>query len=68
MDVYLFYIFSSHAIVLEDMEEDGSFTTTCDLVEIGQLNGLTSERHPRKKAPRKKAPCNKAPGIKAPCK
>ena len=38
MNAYIFDIFISHAIVLEDMEEDGFFTTTCDLVEIGPLN------------------------------
>ena len=38
MNAYVFDIFMSHSIVLEDMEEDGIFTTTCDLVEIGPLN------------------------------
>ena len=38
MNAYVFDIFISHSIVLEDMEEDGIFTTTCDLVEIGPLN------------------------------
>jgi hypothetical protein len=38
MNAYVFDIFRSHSIVLEDIEEDGMFTTTCDLVEIGPLN------------------------------
>ena len=37
MNAYVFDIFMSHSIVLEDTEEDGIFTTTCDLVEIGPL-------------------------------
>jgi hypothetical protein len=28
-----------HSIVLENTEEDGIYTTTCELVEIGPLNG-----------------------------
>jgi hypothetical protein len=38
MNAYVFDIFISHSIVLEGTEEDGIFTTTCDLVEIGPLN------------------------------
>ena len=38
MNAYVFDIFISHSIVLENMEEDGIYTTTCDLVEIGPLN------------------------------
>ena len=38
MNAYVLHIFMSHSIVLENMEEDGIYTTTCDLVEIGPLN------------------------------
>ena len=38
MNAYVFDIFISHSIVLEETEEEGIFTTTCDLVEIGPLN------------------------------
>ena len=38
MDAYVFDIFISHSIVLEDMDEDRMFTTTCDLIEIGPVN------------------------------
>jgi hypothetical protein len=32
------YLTSSFLIILENMEEDGMYTTTCDIVEIGPLN------------------------------
>ena len=38
MNGYVFYIFIKHSIVLENKEEDGTFTTYCDLIEIGPLN------------------------------
>jgi hypothetical protein len=38
MNAYEFDIFISTSVVLEDMEEDGIYTTTCNLVEIGPLN------------------------------
>jgi glycerol-3-phosphate responsive antiterminator len=38
MNAYIFDIFILHSIVLENMEEDGIYTTTCDLVEIVPLN------------------------------
>ena len=38
MNAYVFDIFMSHSIVLEDIEEDGICTTTCDLVKIEPLN------------------------------
>ena len=28
----------THSIVMENFEEDGIYTTTCDLVEVGSLN------------------------------
>lgn len=39
MNGYTFDIFIMHSIVLENTEEDGIYTTTCELVEIGPLNG-----------------------------
>ena len=39
MNAYTFEIFILHSIVLESTEEDGIYTTTCELVEIGPLNG-----------------------------
>jgi hypothetical protein len=39
MNVYTFDIFIMHSIVLENTEEEGIYTTTCELVEIGPLNG-----------------------------
>ena len=39
MNAYTFEIFILHSIVLESIEEDGIYTTTCELVEIGPLNG-----------------------------
>ena len=38
MNAYIFDIFVMHSIVLENTEEDGIYTTSCDLVEIGPLN------------------------------
>jgi hypothetical protein len=38
MNAYKFDIFVMHSIVLENTEEDGIYTTSCDLVEIGPLN------------------------------
>ena len=38
MNAYVFDIFITHSIVIEDFEEDGIYTTTCDLVEVGPLN------------------------------
>ena len=38
MNAYIFDIFITHSIVIEDFEEDGIYTTTCDLVEVGPLN------------------------------
>jgi hypothetical protein len=38
MDAYVFDIFIMHSIVLENNEEDGFQTTSCDLVDIGPLN------------------------------
>jgi hypothetical protein len=38
MIAYVFDSFMSHSILLEEMEEDETFTTTCDLVEVGPLN------------------------------
>ena len=38
MNGYVFYIFIKHSIVLENKEEDGTFTTYCDLIQIGPLN------------------------------
>ena len=40
MNAYVFDVFITHSIVMEDFEEDGIYTTTCDLVEVGQLNIL----------------------------
>ena len=39
MNAYTFDIFIMHSIVLENTEENGIHTTTCELVEIGPLNG-----------------------------
>ena len=39
MNAYTFEIFILHSIVLESIEDDGIYTTTCELVEIGPLNG-----------------------------
>ena len=39
MNAYTFDIFIMHSIVLETTEEDGIYTTTCELLEIGPLNG-----------------------------
>ena len=39
MNAYTFDIFIMHTIVLENTEENGIYTTTCELVEIGPLNG-----------------------------
>jgi hypothetical protein len=38
MNAYIFDIFIMHSIVLENTEEDGMYTTSCVLVEIGPLN------------------------------
>ena len=38
MNAYKFDIFVMHSIVLENTEEDGIYTTSCDLLEIGPLN------------------------------
>ena len=38
MNAYVFDIFITHSIVTEDFEEDGIYTTSCDLVEVGPLN------------------------------
>ena len=38
MNAYIFDIFITHSIVIEDFEEDGIYTTFCDLVEVGPLN------------------------------
>jgi hypothetical protein len=38
MNAYTFDIFPMHSIVLENTEEDGMYTTTCELLEIGPLN------------------------------
>ena len=38
MNAYVFDIFITHSIVIEDFEEDGIYTTYCDLVEVGPLN------------------------------
>ena len=40
MNSYIFDIFISHSIVTETLEEDGIYTTTCDLVEVGPLSIL----------------------------
>ena len=40
MNAYVFDIFITHSIVTEDFEEDGIYTTTCDLVEVGPLSTL----------------------------
>ena len=39
MNAYTLEIFILHSIVLESKEKDGIYTTTCELVEIGSLNG-----------------------------
>ena len=39
MDAYTFDIFVMHSIAMENTEEDGIYTTTCELLEIGPLNG-----------------------------
>ena len=39
MNAYTFDIFIMHSIGLENTEENGIHTTTCELVEIGPLNG-----------------------------
>jgi hypothetical protein len=39
MNAYTFDIFIMHYIVMENTEENGIYTTTCELVEIGPLNG-----------------------------
>jgi hypothetical protein len=38
MNAYIFDIFIMHSIALENKEEDGIYTTSCDLVETGPLN------------------------------
>ena len=38
MNAYAFDIFITHSIVMKNFEEDGIYTTTCDLVEVGSLN------------------------------
>ena len=38
MNAYIFDIFITHSIVIEDFEEDGIYTTFYDLVEVGPLN------------------------------
>ena len=38
MNGYVFYIFIKHSIVLENKEEDGTFTTYFDHIEIGPFN------------------------------
>ena len=37
MNAYVFDIFITNSIVTEDFEEDGIYTTSCDLVEVGPL-------------------------------
>jgi hypothetical protein len=39
MNAYTFDIFVMHSFVLENTEKDGIYATTCELVEIGPLNG-----------------------------
>ena len=39
MNAYTFEIFILHSIVLESTEEDGIYTTPCEIVKIGPLNG-----------------------------
>ena len=39
MDAYTFDIFVMHSIAMENTEENGINTTTCELLEIGPLNG-----------------------------
>ena len=39
MNACTFDIFIMHSIVLENTEENGIYTTTSELVEIGPLNG-----------------------------
>ena len=36
----VFDIFITHSIVMENFDEDGIYTTSCDLVEVGPLNIL----------------------------
>ena len=38
MNAYTFDIFIMHYIVINNTEEDGIYTTDCELVEIGPLN------------------------------
>ena len=38
MNAYVFDVFITHSIVIEDFEEDGIYTTSCDLVEVGPLS------------------------------
>ena len=38
MNAYIFDIFITHSIVIEDFEEDGIYTTSYDLVKVGSLN------------------------------
>ena len=38
MNAYVFDIFITHSIVMKNFEEDGIYTTSCDLVEVGPLN------------------------------
>ena len=38
MNAYVFDTFITHSIVMENFEEDGIYTTYCDLVEVGPLN------------------------------
>ena len=40
MNSYIFDIFISHSIGTETLEEDGIYTTTCDLVGVGPLSIL----------------------------
>jgi hypothetical protein len=36
MNGYVFDIFIMYSIVMENFEEDGMYTTSCDLVEVGR--------------------------------
>ena len=39
MTDYTFDISITHSIVVENTDEDRNYTTTCELVDIGPLNG-----------------------------
>jgi hypothetical protein len=45
MNGYIFDIYKTHYIELENKEEDGTFTTSCDLAEIGSLNKIKEMIH-----------------------